>query len=30
MPLMSFGEDDTGEIYFLTQEGGIMKFESPN
>ena len=26
MPLMSFGEDDNGETYFLTQQGGIMKF----
>ena len=25
-PIMSFGEDDNGEIYFLTQAGGIMKF----
>jgi quinoprotein glucose dehydrogenase len=27
--LMSFGEDDNGELYFLTQEGGIHKFASP-
>ena len=24
--LMSFGEDDAGEVYFLLQSGGIMKF----
>jgi glucose/arabinose dehydrogenase len=29
-PIMSFGEDDAGEIYFLTQAGDIMKFVSPN
>jgi glucose/arabinose dehydrogenase len=28
-PVMSFGEDDGGEIYFLTQAGDIMKFASP-
>ncbi len=28
-PVMSFGEDDEGEVYFLTQEGGIHKFASP-
>jgi glucose/arabinose dehydrogenase len=28
-PLMSFGEDDEGEVYFVTQEGGIYKFASP-
>jgi glucose/arabinose dehydrogenase len=28
LPVMSFGEDDNGETYFLTQEGGIHKFES--
>jgi hypothetical protein len=27
---MSFGEDDVGEVYFVTQEGGIHKFASPN
>jgi glucose/arabinose dehydrogenase len=27
-PVMSFGEDDQGEIYFLTQAGDIMKFVS--
>jgi hypothetical protein len=27
---MSFGEDDNGETYFVTQEGGIHKFESPS
>ncbi len=26
MPLLSFGQDDAGETYFLTQQGGIMKF----
>jgi glucose/arabinose dehydrogenase len=26
LPLLSFGEDDNGESYFLTQQGGIMKF----
>ncbi len=25
-PILSFGEDDQGEIYFLTQAGGIYKF----
>ena len=25
-PVMSFGEDDEGEVYFVTQEGGIHKF----
>ena len=30
LPLMSFGEDDAGEVYFTTQEGGIHKFASPN
>jgi glucose/arabinose dehydrogenase len=29
-PLFSFGEDEEGEAYFLTQSGGIFKFESPN
>jgi glucose/arabinose dehydrogenase len=29
LPIMSFGEDDDGEVYFLTQEGGIHKFASP-
>lgn len=28
-PVMSFGEDDEAEVYFLTLEGGIHKFESP-
>jgi glucose/arabinose dehydrogenase len=28
-PVMSFGEDDDGEVYFVTQEGGIYKFTSP-
>jgi glucose/arabinose dehydrogenase len=26
LPILSFGEDDQGEIYFLTQPGGIYKF----
>ena len=29
LPVLSFGEDDEGEIYFLTQAGGIKKFASP-
>ena len=29
LPVMSFGEDDAGEVYFVTQEGGIHKFASP-
>jgi glucose/arabinose dehydrogenase len=29
-PVMSFGEDDDGELYFLTQPGGIYKFASPD
>lgn len=29
-PVMTFGEDDAGEVYFATQEGGFWKFESPN
>jgi hypothetical protein len=28
-PVLSFGEDDNGEIYFLNQDGSIMKFASP-
>jgi glucose/arabinose dehydrogenase len=28
-PVMSFGEDDDGEVYFLLQDGGIYKFASP-
>jgi glucose/arabinose dehydrogenase len=28
LPVLSFGEDDNGEVYFLTQAGGIYKFES--
>jgi len=28
-PILSFGEDDDGEVYFLTQQGGIHKFASP-
>lgn len=30
LPVMSFGEDDEGEVYFTTQEGGIHKFVSPS
>ena len=30
LPVMSFGEDDDGEVYFVTQEGGIHKFAAPN
>ena len=26
MPLLSFGQDDENETYFLIQQGGIMKF----
>jgi glucose/arabinose dehydrogenase len=26
-PVMSFGEDDQGETYYATQEGGIWRFE---
>ena len=29
LPVMSFGEDDAGEVYFVTQDGGIYKFASP-
>ena len=29
LPVMSFGEDDAGEVYFVTQEGGIHQFASP-
>ncbi len=29
MPLLSFGADDEGEVYVLTQQGGIQKFASP-
>jgi len=25
-PVLSFGHDDDGEVYFLTQQGGIFKF----
>lgn len=28
-PVMTFGEDDQGEVYFATQGGGIYKFASP-
>jgi glucose/arabinose dehydrogenase len=28
-PVLSFGEDDNGEIYFLNQDGAIQKFASP-
>ena len=29
-PVMTFGEDDQGEVYFATQGGGIYKFASPD
>ena len=29
LPVMSFGEDDAGEVYYVTQDGGIYKFASP-
>jgi glucose/arabinose dehydrogenase len=29
MPVMSFGEDDDGGTYFVTQNGGIFTFASP-
>jgi glucose/arabinose dehydrogenase len=29
LPLMSFGEDENGEVYFLNQDGGMQKFASP-
>jgi glucose/arabinose dehydrogenase len=29
LPILSFGEDDDGEVYFLTQNGGIYKFAPP-
>lgn len=29
LPVMTFGEDDQGEVYFTTQEGGIHKFAGP-
>ncbi|HEX5472780.1 MAG TPA: PQQ-dependent sugar dehydrogenase [Lacipirellulaceae bacterium] len=28
-PILSFGQDDEGEVYFLTQQGAIQKFASP-
>jgi glucose/arabinose dehydrogenase len=28
-PVMTFGVDDPGEVYFATQSGGIYKFASP-
>jgi hypothetical protein len=27
-PVFTFGEDDAGEVYFSTQEGGLYKFAS--
>lgn len=27
-PVLTFGEDDAGETYFATQEGGLWRFES--
>jgi hypothetical protein len=29
MPILSFGEDDNGETYFLNQDGSIQTFASP-
>jgi glucose/arabinose dehydrogenase len=29
MPIQSFGEDDEGEVYFVTQQGAIQKFAAP-
>jgi glucose/arabinose dehydrogenase len=29
LPVMSFGEDDAGEVYYVTQDGGTYKFTSP-
>jgi glucose/arabinose dehydrogenase len=29
LPVMSFGEDDAGETYYVTVEGGIYKYASP-
>jgi glucose/arabinose dehydrogenase len=29
LPILSFGTDDEGEIYFLTQAGGIFTFAAP-
>lgn len=29
LPVMTFGEDDLGEVYFATQDGGIYRFEPP-
>ena len=28
-PVLTFGEDDAGETYYATLEGGLWKFESP-
>jgi glucose/arabinose dehydrogenase len=28
-PILSFGDDDNGEVYFLTQPGDIKKFAAP-
>jgi glucose/arabinose dehydrogenase len=28
-PVMSFGEDDAGETYYATQQGGLFKFARP-
>jgi hypothetical protein len=27
-PVLTFGEDDAGETYYTTQEGGLWKFVS--
>jgi glucose/arabinose dehydrogenase len=29
-PILSFGHDDAGEVYFITQLGGILKFAPAN
>jgi len=29
LPVMTFGDDDAGEVYYATQEGGLWKFAAP-
>lgn len=29
IPVITFGEDDQGEVYFTTRQGGILTFRSP-
>jgi glucose/arabinose dehydrogenase len=29
-PVTTFGEDDSGEVYFATEDGGIYRFASPS